>query len=78
MDAFLAHESLAGLELNTSQTTITSEYFAIYIESRFADRTIKLQTLVYRNASNAEIQLISRDRSSQYLWPKNEQDTKSG
>lgn len=78
MDAFLTHESLAGLEINTSQASINSEYFAVYIESRFAGRTIKLQSLVHRNASDGKIQLISRDRSSQYLWPQSEQDAESG
>ena len=78
MNAFLAHESLAGLKINTSQGTINSEYFAIYIESRFADRTIKLQTRLHRNISDGKIQLISRDRSSQYLWPQGEQDAESG
>ena len=74
IDDFLTHDSLAGLEVNTNQTTINSEYFAVYVESQFAGRTIKLQTLLHRNASSGKIQLISRDRSSQYLWPQTEQD----
>lgn len=74
IDAFLTQQSLAGLEINTGQISINSEYFVVYIESRFADRTIKLQSLLHRNTSDGEIQLISRDRSSRYLWPKNKPD----
>ena len=78
MDAFLTHQSLAGLKIKINQATVNSEYFAIYIESRFAGRTTKLQTRVHRNASDGKIQLISRDRSSQYLWPQSNADAKSG
>jgi len=79
MDGFLTHDSLAGLKVNANQATINSEYFAVYVESRFAGRTIKLQTLLHRSAATGKIQLISRDRSSQYLWPQTEeQDAEPG
>jgi general secretion pathway protein K len=70
MDAFVTHSSLAGLEVKTTQATINSAYFALYTESQFAGRTIKLQTRLHRNPTNGKIRLISRDRSSKYLWPE--------
>jgi len=76
IDGFLTHNSLAGLEVSASQASVNSEYFVVYVESQFAGRTIKLQTLLHRN-SDGKIQLISRDRSSQYLWPQIEQDAES-
>ena len=70
MDVFLAHDSLAGLEINAGAANINSEYFAVYVESTFADRTTRLQSILRRNLASGEIKLISRDRSSHFLWPK--------
>jgi len=75
INVFIAHDSLAGIEINTSALNVHSEYFVAYVESTFADRTIRLQSVLHRDKASGDIKLISRDRSSHFLWPK--QDTKS-
>lgn len=69
MDGFLAHDQLAGIEVNTTMANITSDYFAVYVESTFSEKTVRLQSILYRDRSSGEIKLVSRDRSSHFLWP---------
>lgn len=70
MNEFLAHDSLAGIEIDASALNVHSEYFIAYVESTFADRTVWLQSLLHRDKDSGEIKLVSRDRSSHFLWPK--------
>lgn len=70
LETFIAHEQLAGLEINTSLASVTSDYFLVYVESIFANSRIRLQSMLYRDNSSGDISLISRDRNSRFLWPK--------
>lgn len=69
MDEFLAHDQLAGIEVNTTMADVNSDYFAAYVESTFSGKTVRLQSILYRDRSSGEIKLVSRDRSSHFLWP---------
>lgn len=70
MDGFLAHDQLAGINVNTSIANVNSDYFVSYVESTFAEKTVRLQSILYRDSSSGEVKLVSRDRSSHFLWPK--------
>lgn len=74
MEAFLTHDSLAGIEVNTSAASVNSEFFMVYVESTFAERTVRLQSLLHRDNANGDIKLVSRDRSSHFLWPSKDND----
>lgn len=74
MEAFLAQDSLAGIEVNASAANVSSEFFMVYVESTFAERTVRLQSLLHRDNANGDITLVSRDRSSNFLWPSKDND----
>ncbi|MEZ5523952.1 MAG: type II secretion system minor pseudopilin GspK [Pseudomonadales bacterium] len=72
MDEFLAHDQLAGIAVNSAAADIHSDYFSAYVVSDFADKTVHLHSIFYRNPASGEIKLVSRDRSSHFLWPEEE------
>lgn len=70
MDSFISHGELAGIKINSQLASISSNYFLAYVESRFADSRIRLQSILYRDPRNGELSLVSRDRNSRFLWPQ--------
>jgi len=70
VETFIAHDQLAGIEINASLASVTSDYFLVYVESMFAGSRIRLQSTLYRDSSSGDISLVSRDRNSRFLWPK--------
>jgi len=70
METFVAHVQLAGIKINTSLASVSSDYFLVYVESIFADSRIRLQSILYRDSDSGDISLVSRDRNSRFLWPK--------
>jgi len=70
VETFITHDQLAGIKINSSQVSVNSDYFLVYVESIFADTRIRLQSMLYRDGSSGDISLISRDRNSRFLWPK--------
>ena len=66
---FISHDQLAGIKIDPSLIAVSSEYFLVYVESSFAESRVRLQSLLHRS-SKGEITLVSRDRNSRFLWPK--------
>ena len=75
MEQFLTHEQLAGIKVNSAAADVSSHYFASYVESSFAEKTVRLQSVLYRDPGSGEIKLVSRDRSSLFLWPQKKSES---
>ncbi len=78
MDSFISHGELAGIKINSQLASVSSNYFLAYVESRFADSRIRLQSILYREPSTGELSLVSRDRNSRFLWPRPTDNPASG
>lgn len=78
MDSFISHGELTGIKINSQLASVSSNYFLAYVESRFADSRIRLQSILYREPSTGELSLVSRDRNSRFLWPRPTDNPASG
>jgi len=76
VETFIAHDQLAGIKINTSLASVSSDYFLVYVESIYTDSRIRLQSILYRDSDNGDISLVSRDRNSRFLWPKDSDNEK--
>lgn len=70
IDQFKADSNLSGLNVDAYYMGVASSYFELATKITLADRVVRLKSLLYRDASNGELQVLQRDQGQKYIITK--------
>lgn len=70
LEQFKADSNLSGLQVDGYYMGVASSYFELATKITLADRAVRLKSLIYRDASNGEMQVLQRDQGQRYIITK--------
>lgn len=70
VDKFAAEPVLQGLKLDKSYLSVRSQFFSLATRITLSERVVRLNSLIYRNPDDGEMQVLLRDQGQKYLITK--------